>query len=167
VRAFLISTGLLCISCLLCSCLLFLGACGERKTIDDVLPVVDAGEVAEESIDWMSDDDEERDTSVERAGFAMDAGVARAELNELAESIKVYHVEYGRLPSDLGEIAPRRDIESEPRVIPDEIDRVPTDPWGQPFRYVLIDETSFTLRCNGPDTEPDTADDLIETVSVR
>ncbi len=151
---------LVCCLCLVC-------ACGERKAIDDVLPAVGADEVTEESIDWMDGDEDEawRDDGAAHAA-GLDGSVARGRMNEIVEQIAAFHAAHGRLPVTLGEIAEPRDPD-DPRIVPDEVDRTPVDPWGQVYRYERHDDASYTLRCDGPDAESGTADDIVRSESVE
>ncbi len=120
---------------------------------------------ATEDIDWMSYDDEDIEDGVERA-TGLDVSVAQGRINELLELIQAFHAEHGRLPDDLGETAEQRDPDADPLVIPDSIVRVPADPWGQPYEYTIEDATSYRLRSYGPDTKPDTDDDLVGSGAI-
>ena len=48
-----------------------------------------------------------------------------------------------------------------PRKWQSQIKELPTDPWGQPYRYTNTNGRSFVIACNGSDQEPGTDDDIV------
>lgn len=67
------------------------------------------------------------------------------ELYLLHEMVDEYHHVHGELPETLATILD---------------DRVPIDPWGNPYRYERRGDAAFTVYSLGSDGEPDTIEDV-------
>lgn len=80
---------------------------------------------------------------------------ARAQLGELVKAVRGFGDATGRLPSTLTDLTPAG---------PEDVfflERVPPDPWGAAYRYVVTaDGRSFTLSSAGADGQPGTPDDV-------
>lgn len=73
----------------------------------------------------------------------------------VAAEVRVFAAARRRLPTSLAEL---RDPD-----LPSAYDAEPWDVWRKPIEYRILDEASksFELRSYGPDTRPDTADDVV------
>src|SRR5688500_15058983 len=82
--------------------------------------------------------------------------VARAQAHELAQSVQLYRLEKGKLPSTGDGLA----VLTTPPPI---VEKLPNDPWGNPFAYVVPgtrNPHSFDIASRGPDGLEGTDDDV-------
>ena len=83
---------------------------------------------------------------------------ADAELGRLDDAIHRYAKDRaGRLPTTLGALSSERSLDGDLYLA-----RVPTDPWGRPYAYAVINPRIglYDLRSYGPDRMPGTPDDV-------
>lgn len=84
------------------------------------------------------------------------AKVARQQAYTIAESVQVYRLKTGRLPSTTSGLA----VLTEPPPI---MEKLPSDPWGRPYAYVTPGQRnpySFDVVSRGPDGLEGTDDDV-------
>jgi hypothetical protein len=85
----------------------------------------------------------------------------RVQARELYKAVELYRIKY-RLPT------PRRSKTSRPsgpRTPRPLMERIPSDPWERPYRYVVRSGNSITICSDGEDEQPATDDDLCVTTS--
>lgn len=83
---------------------------------------------------------------------------ARMQLRNVAQAVDVSRQRNRRLPASLDLLTQEDPNTKEPY-----LDKVPDDPWGVPYRYVVIDARRgrYTLRSAGPDGTFETDDDIV------
>jgi len=91
--------------------------------------------------------------------------IATGQIATLKSAVNMYTLHLGTPPNDLESL-----IVSPPDLTNPlkwqgpylEEDRVPEDPWNQPYQYEVIDASNgkFRIWSNGPDMQPDTQDDV-------
>lgn len=92
------------------------------------------------------------------AHFGSSPHTARMQLRNVAQAVDVSRQRNRRLPASLDELTQEDPNTKEPY-----LDKVPNDPWGVPYRYVVIDARRgrYTLRSAGPDGTFETDDDIV------
>ncbi len=84
---------------------------------------------------------------------------AQSELNVIRAALELFRLDCGRYPDaryGLTTLISNPDL---PGWLGPYVSLVPADPWGQPYRYTRSDD-AISLHSSGPDTTPDTPDDL-------
>lgn len=76
--------------------------------------------------------------------------IAQVQMADMAKAVELHATKRGRHPQTL------QVLTLGPRPI---MERIPTDPWEQPYRYHLS-EDDFTICSNGEDGVPSTTDDI-------
>jgi general secretion pathway protein G len=84
---------------------------------------------------------------------------ARVQAWDLAKAADLYRIKTGAYPEALEDLT-----SSWPRVRRPIMERIPSDPWARPFRYVVRSGT-VTICSDGEDAQPATDDDLCVTTS--
>ena len=91
-------------------------------------------------------------SSLERAEQEAKLAKSKADVRALAGAVRRYCAKRGNLPSDLDAL------------VGAELAETPLDAWGNPYELVKgPSPRSFYVRCNGPDGEPGTDDDVTST----
>ncbi|MHC5009493.1 MAG: type II secretion system protein GspG [Planctomycetota bacterium] len=81
---------------------------------------------------------------------------AARQMRDIATMIEIQYLTSNRLPSSLDEL--NAVDPSTGQVL---YERVPTDPWGRPFRYEVRGPRAYSLRTLGADGAAETADDQV------
>lgn len=83
--------------------------------------------------------------------------VADLQVRSLVEAVRAYQAAKGSLPASLGVLTQETGADGQPF-----LDRMPTDPWGNSYEYVVEDAKAgtFVVWSAGPDRIPDTLDDV-------
>jgi len=81
---------------------------------------------------------------------------AEADMWGLGQAIDNYRLSNKKLPSSLKELTRASAHSLHPF-----ISSIPDDPWGNAYDYRVIDRTTYQIRSNGADGEPDTEDDIV------
>lgn len=84
---------------------------------------------------------------------------ARVQAWDMAKAVELYRVKYGAYPETLEDLATRGPPTRRPIM-----ERIPSDPWERPYRYVVRSST-ITICSDGKDEQPATDDDLCVTTS--
>jgi len=87
---------------------------------------------------------------------------ATADVKTISDALEHFRIDTGRYPTDQEGLSP---LLVRPRDVKDwegpYIDRIPIDPWGDPYRYHWIDnQTTPFVGSDGPDRKPGTDDDI-------
>lgn len=81
---------------------------------------------------------------------------AKAQMSNIGQAVDIYKMQNGsRLPDTLEELAAENPKTGKPY-----IERIPKDPWGNPYDFADLDKGDFELSSWGPDGQPDTDDDI-------
>jgi general secretion pathway protein G len=83
----------------------------------------------------------------------------RVQARELYKAVELYRIKYDAYPATLEDLATRG-----PRTPRPLMERIPSDPWERPYRYVVRSGT-ITICSDGEDEQPATDDDLCVTTS--
>ena len=97
-----------------------------------------------------------------RPQFGSGYRVCHAQMSNFTEAIEQYRMEERKLPGSLHELT-----EPHGRTLHRFIDRIPLDPWGNPYEYRVLDPDSYELRSHGEDGLPDTEDDALHPRSSQ
>jgi hypothetical protein len=81
---------------------------------------------------------------------------ARVQMDDLAAAVQAYEEEHDALPPTLEQLTRDPGPERGGR-----LDLIPSDPWGNAFRYRPFGRSLFTLRSDGLDGLPNTGDDVV------
>jgi hypothetical protein len=77
-------------------------------------------------------------------------------MSNFADAINMYYAEHGNFPQSLDALT-----EVDPKTGDTWMERIPADPWGQPYDYRILDSKKFILKSYGEDVQEGTADDII------
>jgi general secretion pathway protein G len=83
-------------------------------------------------------------------------GTAKTQMEGFAQSIRMYLLQKRSLPTSLEELS-QPDENGNPY-----IDKIPLDPWGQPYEYKIVDQRTkkYEISSSGEDKTPGTDDDI-------
>jgi general secretion pathway protein G len=83
-------------------------------------------------------------------------GTAETQMENFAQSIRMYLLQKRSLPQSLEELA-EPDENGNPY-----IEKIPLDPWGQPYEYKITDPKTkkYEISSSGEDKTPGTDDDI-------
>ena len=97
--------------------------------------------------------------NVWNALFGATRDTAKMQMKNISGAIDLYKTRNRTLPKSLEELTQEDPNTKEPF-----IDKIPNDPWGQPYEYRITDErrNRFEIQCAGDDKQLGTEDDLYE-----
>lgn len=85
-----------------------------------------------------------------------DVGLAEVQAHNLAACVQMYAHARGELPPSLDALTT-----ADPRTGEPYIERIPLDPWTEPYVLRPGEDGAFTIVCGGPDRIPGTSDDIV------
>ncbi|MBB5352251.1 general secretion pathway protein G [Haloferula luteola] len=89
-----------------------------------------------------------------------------ADFNAVGSALRMYQTNNGRFPTTqqgIDALVNKPSSTPVPKRWTKLMDRVPTDPWGEPYGYKFpgtVDNTMFEIISKGPDMQQDTEDDI-------
>jgi general secretion pathway protein G len=91
-------------------------------------------------------------------------GIAEAQMSNFNDALQRYVLDHHELPATLGALATERDGNGDPYM-----SEIPRDPWGQPYRYRVVDakRRELEIRSAGEDERFGTDDDVVWPEKVR
>jgi len=94
--------------------------------------------------------------NVWKALFQSQQDQAKVQMSEMGKSISMYKLDHrGKVPDSLDELTQKDERTGEAYM-----EKVPNDPWDQPYDYRPDGRTDFRIISAGPDGAMDTDDDL-------
>jgi len=87
--------------------------------------------------------------------FTSNVSAAEAQMDNFQQAINNFRLANKKLPGSLEELTETSGKNPHPF-----IDKIPDDPWGNPYDYRTLDKTKYQIRSNGEDGMPDTEDDI-------
>lgn len=96
-------------------------------------------------------------TNVWNALFGATRDTAKMQMRNFGQSIDQYKARNRSLPKSLDELTQEDPNTKEPYM-----EKIPNDPWGQPYEYRITDErrNRYEIQCAGDDKQLGTEDDL-------
>lgn len=96
-------------------------------------------------------------TNVWNALFGATRDTAKMQMRNFGQSIDQYKARNRSLPKSLDELTQEDPNTKEPYM-----EKIPNDPWGQPYEYRITDErrNRYEIQCGGDDKQLGTEDDL-------
>jgi general secretion pathway protein G len=93
--------------------------------------------------------------NVWQALFKASRDTAKMQMQKFQTAIDMYYASNKKLPDSLETLTQTTERDPEPYM-----DKVPNDPWDNPYDYRPVDKKKYTIRSWGEDGQPDTADDI-------
>lgn len=93
--------------------------------------------------------------NVWRALFESNKQTARTQMANFGQAIDQYYMMNKKLPGSLQDLTQTDDSNPHPF-----IDRIPNDPWDQPYDYRPQERGKYVIVSYGEDKQPDTEDDI-------
>jgi general secretion pathway protein G len=87
--------------------------------------------------------------------FQSNEAAARTQMANFGSAIDNYYLVNKKLPGNLDDLTQTDGRNPHPY-----IDKIPDDPWGNPYEFRPTDRKKYTIRSNGEDGTPDTEDDI-------
>ncbi len=94
--------------------------------------------------------------NVWNALFTSNLKTAQIQMRNFESAIDNFRMVNKKLPDSLEALTQTSDSNPEPF-----LREVPNDPWDSPYEYRVEGSKKFTIRSNGEDGQPDTADDVV------
>ena len=94
--------------------------------------------------------------NVFRALSESDFQRAESQMANFESAIKMYYMSHRKLPSSLEELT-----EEDPRSGEAYLDKVPMDPWGNPYDYKVLSGKNYKIVSYGQDAQEGTEDDVV------
>ena len=83
---------------------------------------------------------------------------AYSDVSSMSMVVKLFYDHHGKLPLSLSELT--NNVGNE---LP-YIQVIPLDPWGNKYKYIIIDSNKYFISSDGPDEVPSTDDDIKQKV---
>ena len=94
--------------------------------------------------------------NVFKALFESDISRAEVQMDQFAQTLKLYYMRNRKLPASLDGLT-----EKDPKSGAAWMEKIPNDPWGTPYELKLLGGTDFELRSAGPDLQDGNEDDIV------
>lgn len=87
-----------------------------------------------------------------------EADLSRAEtqMNIMSQNVERYYVRHRKLPTQLEQLT-----EEDPRTGEPLMDKLPDDPWGNPYEFKLLGRNKYQIVSVGEDGQSGTEDDVV------